>query len=469
MGRRDKEFLESVTIEDVAAEGKAIARINGKVLFVPHAIPGDIVDVQVNIKRKGYMEGYIVNMVSPSPARIEPFCSHYGVCGGCKWQALPYNMQLDYKRQQVVDQLSRIGKLELPEVMPTLGSQNTQYYRNKLEFTFSNKRWIESKDEMESLNDEQKLGLGFHIAGFFDKVLDINKCYLQPEPSNEIRLFVKEWAISHSVPFFDLREQSGMLRNMVIRTTSTGQVMVIVVFAKYSKEIVPALLDALKERFPSITSLNYVINSKRNDSISDLDCINYTGEEAIYEEMEGLRFKIGPKSFYQTNSHQAYRLYSVVREFAQLNGNEVVYDLYTGTGTIALFLASKASKMVGIEYVPEAIEDAKVNAEQNGITNTQFYAGDMKDMLTESFIASHGAPDVIVLDPPRAGIHPDVAKVIVAAAPEKIVYVSCNPASQARDLALMSENYKIMRVQPVDMFPHTHHVENVVLLTKKEN
>lgn len=466
MGRRDKEFLEGVVIDSVAAEGKAIAHVNGKVLFVPHAIPGDVADIQVNIKRKGYMEGYIVNLVKPSELRIDPFCSHYGVCGGCKWQSLPYELQLKYKGQQVEDQLTRIGHLKLPQILPVLGSEKTQEYRNKLEYTFSDKRWIESRSEMENIPENERQGLGFHIAGLFDKVLDIKKCYLQPEPSNQIRLFVREFALKHGYTFFNIREQSGFLRNLTIRNTTTGEVMVIVVFAYEDVEMRQALLDALKANFPQITSLNYVINGKKNDNISDLECITYSGNDAIYEKMEGLSFRIGPKSFYQTNSEQAYRLYSVVRDFAQLKGEEIVYDLYTGTGTIALFLASQASKVIGIEYVPEAIEDAKVNAKNNNLNNTTFYAGDMKDMLTTEFVAQHGKPDVIVLDPPRAGIHPDVAKVVVEAAPEKIVYVSCNPATQARDLALMSENYTITAVQPVDMFPHTHHVENVVKLER---
>ena len=467
MGRRDRELFQNIEIETVAAEGKSLAHVNGKVIFVPFAVPGDVVDIQVKIKRKGYMEGYVTNMIKPSPDRIEPFCSHFGVCGGCKWQSLPYSTQLRFKQQQVTDQLTRIGHLKLPEITPILGSENEQYYRNKLEFTFSSKRWIESLTEAENLPAEQRTGLGFHIAGLFDKVLDIEHCYLQPSPSNEIRLFVKQFAMKNGYTFFDLREQTGFLRTMVIRTSTTGEVMVIVVFANENKEDRERLLDALKENFPAITSLNWIINGKKNDSIADLDCSNYSGMLFITEKMEELTFRIGPKSFYQTNSHQAYRLYSIVRDFAELKGDEILYDLYTGTGTIALFLAKGASKVVGIEYVPEAIEDAKINAAENNIQNCSFFAGDMKDMLSPQFIEQNGKPNVVILDPPRAGIHPDVAKVLAEAAPEKIVYVSCNPATQARDIALLGDNYEIKRVQPVDMFPHTHHLENVVLLVKK--
>lgn len=467
MGRRDKELLENITIEAVASEGKALAHVNGKVVFVPFAIPGDVVNIQITKKRKGFMEGFVSELIEPSAQRIEPFCSHYGVCGGCKWQPLPYHLQLQNKEQQVIDQLRRIGNLQFEQPLPIMGSEKTQYYRNKLEYTFSSKRWIESMSEADNLSEKERYGLGFHIAGLFDKVLNIKHCYLQPEPSNEIRLFIREFALENDYTFFDLREQTGFLRTLVIRTTSTAEVMVIVVFAKEDKEKRERLLEALKEKFPNITSLNWIINTKRNDSISDLECFNYHGNKYIFEQMEELRFRIGPQSFYQTNSEQAYRLYCVVREFAQLTGNEVLYDLYTGTGTIALFLAKMASKVVGIEYVESAIEDAKVNAKDNKIDNCSFFAGDMKDILSNQFVEQQGKPDVIILDPPRAGIHPDVAKVILEAAPKKVVYVSCNPATQARDIALMSENYRITKVQPVDMFPHTHHLENVVLLEKR--
>ena len=477
MGRRDKELLSEVLVEDIAAEGKAIAHVNGKVLFIPYAIPGDVVDVQVKIKRKGYMEGYITRLVKPSPDRIDPFCSHFGLCGGCKWQVLPYSLQLKFKQQQVIDQLTRIGHLELPGISPILGSEHEREYRNKLEYTFSSKRWIESVKEAENLSYEERIGLGFHITGLFDKVLDIQKCYLQHDLSNRIRLFVKRFAIENKIPFFDLREQTGTMRNLIIRNTSTGEWMVTVVFAEIESENDSScrdslsedrnlLLDAIAAEFSQVTSLNYIINNKKNDSVADLECVNYNGNDAIYEVMEGLKFRIGPKSFYQTNSEQAYRLYSVVRDFAALNGDETLYDLYTGTGTIALFLASQAKKVIGIEYVPEAIEDAIINARNNNISNSSFFAGDMKNILTDSFIEENGKPDIIVLDPPRAGIHPDVAEVILRSSPAKIVYVSCNPASQARDLALMKDSYTIERVQPIDMFPHTHHVENVVLLKR---
>lgn len=463
--RKKKEpvILQNIEIESIAAEGNALARVEGKVLFVPWCIPGDIVDVRVTKKKSAYMEGVMQRIVTPSPLRLEPFCEHYTVCGGCKWQPLPYDLQLKYKQQQVEDQLKRIGKLVLPPIEPILGSEKTVEYRNKLEFTFSNKRWILSGEDAEGLSDVEKLGLGFHISGFFDKVLDIKKCHLQASPSNEIRLWIKQYAIDNGLSFFDLREQTGLLRNLVIRTASTGEVMVIVVFACESEHITE-LMEELKNAFPQINSLYYIVNTKRNDSISDQTPILFSGSDAIYEQMEDLKFKIGPKSFYQTNSLQAYRLYSVVREFADLKGNEIVYDLYTGTGTIGLFLSNNAAKVVGIEYVPEAIEDAKVNASNNGRANAFFFAGDMKDMLTGDFINENGKPDVVILDPPRAGIHPSVAEVLLQAQAPRMVYVSCNPATQARDLALLQEKYEITRVRPVDMFPHTHHVENVVAL-----
>lgn len=461
-------LLEGLEITALAAEGKAMGHWNDVVVFVPMTVPGDVVDVQIRCKRRRYMEGFVVRYVRKSAQRAEPFCEHFGVCGGCKWQILPYAQQLKYKQQQVADQLSRIGHLELPEIMPILGSEKTRYYRNKLEFTFSNRRWILPEEDIEALSETDRLGLGFHISNFFDKVLDIKECHLQPEPSNAIRMFIREYAVEKGLSFFDLREQTGFLRNMIIRTSSTGETMLIVVFAYDDKEKRTALLEAVGKRFKEITSLHYVINGKRNDSIADLECVRYAGEECIYERMENLKFRIGPKSFYQTNSEQAYRLYSTVREFAGLKGDEIVYDLYTGTGTIALFLSGKAKKVIGIEYVKEAIEDARINARDNGVENCFFYTGDMKDMLTEEFIGQNGRPDLTVLDPPRAGIHPDVAKVLIEAAPRKIVYVSCNPATQARDLALLSEKYRITKMQPVDMFPHTHHVENVAALEWKD-
>lgn len=465
MSRKKQDIiLENVLIESVAAEGKALARVDGTVLFVPFAVPGDVVDVKVTKKKKNYMEGYILRIVTPSEHRLEPFCSHFGVCGGCKWQPLPYPMQLQAKQQQVYDQLVRIGHLEVPEISPIIPSDKTVYYRNKLEFTFSRRRWIFADEDPDSMPDEERCGLGFHVGKFFDKVLDIKQCYLQKDPSNSIRLFIRDYALEHGLEFFDIREHTGFLRNMFIRTSESGSVMLIICFYHEDAEARTALLDAVSAGFPQITSLYYVINGKANDSISDQECLLYKGEEAIYEYMEGLKFKIGPKSFYQTNTGQAYKLYSVAREYAGLTGNETVYDLYTGTGTIAQFVSSKARKVIGIEYVPEAIADAKENARANGISNCDFYAGDMKDILTDGFVEQHGRPDVVILDPPRAGIHPDVANVILNAEPKRIVYVSCNPASQARDLAILSSKYTITAVQPVDMFPHTHHVENVVRL-----
>ena len=470
MGRNRKLdiVLENITIENVAAEGKAIAHTeDGMVVFVEFAVPGDVVDIAVTRKKKAYIEGRIIRIVKPSERRLEPFCEHFGICGGCRWQPLPYDIQLAAKQRQVYDQLTRIGHLKLPEISTIIGSDKTQYYRNKLEFTASDKRWL-SREEMEQLTGADGTmapnpGLGFHVGKFFDKVLDIRHCCLQPEPSNAIRLFIKEYAVRNGITFYNIRENRGVLRNMFVRTTDDGQVMLIVCFGEDSPAI-PALLDAVAAEFPQITSLYYAVNLKCNDSMGDQTCILYKGDEAIYEKMEGLRFKIGPKSFYQTNTGQAYKLYRVAREFAGLTGKETVYDLYTGTGTIAQFVSAGASKVIGIEYVPEAITDARINAEGNGITNCEFFAGDMKDVLTSGFIAEHGRPDVMIVDPPRAGMHPDVIKVILEAAPKRIVYVSCNPASQARDLETLCTKYEITAVQPVDMFPHTQHVENVCKL-----
>lgn len=469
MGRKKLDLiLENVKIEAVAAEGKSLAHVDGTVVFVEFAVPGDIVNVKVTKKKKNYMEGFILEIVKPSEDRLQPFCEHFGICGGCRWQPLPYDMQLKAKQQQVWDQLVRIGHLEIPDISPILPSDKTKYYRNKLEFTFSNKRWIYNNEDPDSLTDEERLGLGFHVGKFFDKVLDIKHCSLQPEPSNEIRLFIREYAVTHKLEFYNIRENTGFLRNIIVRNNQVGDVMLTVCFAYDDQDKIVPMLDAIAAEFPQIKSLHYVINEKLNDSISDLDCILYKGEDAIWETMGKLKFKIGPKSFYQTNSEQAYKLYSVAKEFAALTGNEVVYDLYTGTGTIAQFISDKASKVIGIEYVKEAIEDARINAEANGITNCTFFDGDMKDILTADFIKEHGKPEVMIIDPPRAGMHPDVVKVIMEAAPERIVYVSCNPASQARDLAMMSPMYEITAVQPVDMFPHTMHVENVCALRLKD-
>lgn len=460
--------LEGLTIENVAAEGKAVAHTaDGQVVFVEFAVPGDVVDVRVFRKNKSYMEGRITGIVKPSVHRLEPVCEHFGICGGCRWQPLPYEMQLRAKQQQVYDQLVRIGHLDIPEISPIIPSDRTEYYRNKLEFSFSSKRWIYDDEDAGSLTAAEKVGLGFHVGKFFDKVLDIRHCHLQKEPSNRLRLFIRDYAVRNGLEFYDIRENKGYLRNMFVRTTEDGQLMLILCFSREEKETRERMLDAIIDAFPEITSLYYVINSKLNDSISDQECVLYHGAEVIVETMENLKFRIGPKSFYQTNSPQAFKLYSAARELAALSGNEIVYDLYTGTGTIAQFVSSRASKVVGIEYVPEAIADAVVNASVNGIDNCHFFAGDMKDVLDADFIAAHGRPDVVILDPPRAGIHPDVAKVILEAAPERIVYVSCNPATQARDLAILCSRYEITAVQPVDMFPHTQHVENICALRLK--
>lgn len=472
MARKKKELplLEKVTITDVAAEGKAVAKVNELVIFVPYVVPGDVVDLQVKRKKNHYAEAVAVKFHEKSPLRTEPFCSHFGVCGGCKWQCLSYEEQLKYKQKQVFDNLTRIGKVELPEFRPILGSEKTRFYRNKLEFTFSNKRWLTEEEVKQDVKYDQMNAVGFHIPGAFDKVLAIDKCWLQDDISNQIRNAVRDYAYAHNFPFFDLRTQEGLLRNIMIRTSSTGELMVVLqckVTDYEGRRKMEEILQFMADSFPQITSLMYVINNKCNDTIGDLDVEVFKGNDHIFEEMEGLRFKVGPKSFYQTNSEQAYNLYKVAREFAGLTGNELVYDLYTGTGTIANFVARQARKVVGIEYVPEAIEDAKVNSALNGIDNTLFYAGDMKDILTNDFIAEHGRPDVIITDPPRAGMHNDVIDVILAAEPKRIVYVSCNPATQARDLQLLDGKYKVTAVQPVDMFPHTHHVENVVQLERR--
>jgi len=469
VARKKKELplLEKVTIADVAAEGKAIAKVNDLVIFVPYVAPGDVVDLQIKRKKNKYAEAEAVKFHELSPRRAVPFCRHYGVCGGCKWQVLPYSEQIRYKQKQVEDNLRRIGKVELPDISPILGSAKTEFYRNKLEFTFSNKRWLTDEEIRQDVKYDRMDAVGFHIPGAFDKVLAIEKCWLQDDISNRIRNAIRDYAYEHHYSFINLRTQEGMLRNMIVRTSSTGELMVILICKiteSREMELFKQLLQFVADAFPEITSLLYLINNKCNDTINDLDVHTFKGKDHIFEEMEGLRFKVGPKSFYQTNSEQAYILYKAVREFAGLTGNELVYDLYTGTGTIANFVARQARRVIGIEYVPEAIEDAKVNAAINSIDNVQFYAGDMKDILTPEFIHLHGRPDVIITDPPRAGMHPDVVDAILFASPQRIVYVSCNPATQARDLQLLDAKYKVKAVQPVDMFPHTHHVENAVLL-----
>ncbi len=469
MSRKKKPLplIPSVEVTDIAAEGKAIAKIDNLVVFIPYVVPGDVIDVQISRKKNKYAEGKAVRIEKYSEKRTEPFCEHFGVCGGCKWQMLPYEEQLKYKQKQVEDNLTRIGKIELPEVQPILGSEKTVFYRNKLEFSFSNKKWltqeqIESGETFDNMN-----ALGFHIPGMFDKVLDIHKCWLQDDISNRIRNFIREYCFSKGYTFFDLRNKGGMMRNMFVRTSTTGELMVIIVFYEYMRSEREDLLTAIANEFPEITSLLYIINEKANDTITDQVVMTWSGSDSIYEEMEGLRFKIGPKSFYQTNSEQAYVLYKVARDFAGLTGSELVYDLYTGTGTIANFVAKQAKKVIGIEYVEDAIMDAQFNSKNNGIENTLFYAGDMKDILTQDFINEHGKPDVIITDPPRAGMHDDVVNAILFAEPQRIVYVSCNPATQARDISLLDCKYKVEKVQPVDMFPHTHHVENVVLIVRK--
>ena len=472
MSRKKKPLpiLENVTITDYAAEGKSLARVNDLVVFVPFAVPGDVVDLQVRRKKHSYCEAEIIRIVKPSDVRVEPRCAHFGECGGCKRQNVPYAEQLKMKQKQVFDQLTRIGKVELPELRPILGSEKTFGYRNKLEFGCCNKRWLTKEEVATGTEYTQMNAIGFHITGAFDKILPIEKCYLMDDLHNRIRNAIRDYAYATGMTFYDLRGKHGLLRDIVIRNSDTGEWMVLVQF-HYDEEgddgRAKALLQHVADTFPEITALLYVDNQKMNDTYNDLDLQVFKGNDHIFETMDGLKFKVGAKSFYQTNTEQAFRLYSVVRDFAGLTGGELVYDLYTGTGTIANFVSRYARKVVGIEYVPEAIEDAKVNSEINGITNTDFYAGDMKDILTDAFIAENGRPDVIITDPPRAGMHPDVVQTIIRAAARRIVYVSCNPATQARDLALLDQYYKVEAVQPVDMFPHTPHVENVVLLNKR--
>lgn len=468
--RKPLPILTDILITDVAAEGKAIAKVDNLVIFVPYVVPGDVVDLQIKRKKHSYAEAEAIALKKPSELRAKPFCKHFGVCGGCKWQCLPYEEQLRFKQKQVWDNLTRIGKIELPEMMPILGSKHVARYRNKLEFGFSNKKWLTSEQVASGVQFDCMDAVGFHIPGAFDKILDIEECHLMDDINNRLRNGIRAYALAHGLTFFDLRQQTGLLRNMMIRTSATGEIMLLMQFCMRGADDeaqAKALLEHLHATFPEVTSLLYVNNTKCNDTIGDLDVITFAGTPFIYETMEGLRFKVGPKSFYQTNTEQAYELYKVARNFAALTGDELVYDLYTGTGTIANFVARQARQVVGIEYVPEAIEDAKVNAELNGLDNTLFYAGDMKDILTTGFIERHGKPDVIITDPPRAGMHADVVNAILFAAPRRIVYVSCNPATQARDLALLDADYRVTKVQPVDMFPQTHHVENVVCLERR--
>ena len=472
MGRKKKELpiIENITITDVAAEGKALAKVDDMVVFVPFVVPGDVVDLQIKKKKHHYCEAVAVNIRQYSPDRCEPFCPHFGVCGGCKWQILPYSEQLKYKQKQVLDNLTRIGKVELDNVMPILGSHKTTEYRNKLEFGFSNKRWLTQEEIEKGEVYAQTNAVGFHVSGSFDKILPITQCRLMDDINNRLRNAIRDYGYSHGLTFYDLYQHSGLLRNMMVRNSNTGELMLLMQFCITTEEEQRQAMDLMEylgNAFPEITSLLYVNNQKCNDTFGDLEVVTYKGNDHIFLQMENLRFKVGPKSFYQTNTEQAYELYKVARGVAGLTGQELVYDLYTGTGTIANFVAAHARKVIGIEYVPEAIEDAKINSQLNGIGNTLFFAGDMKDILNKDFIETHGRPDVIITDPPRAGMHKDVIDTILFAAPRRIVYVSCNPATQARDLALMDGAYKVAGVRPVDMFPHTQHVENVVLLEKR--
>ncbi len=460
-------FVENAAIVDISSEGKSVAKVDGMVIFIDGGVPGDVADVMITRKKNNYAEGHIVTLKQASPDRIEPVCEHFGACGGCKWQNLNYANQLVFKQKTVSDALTRIGKLDISTLKPIFPNKAAYYYRNKLEFSFSDKKWLTNDEVKSGEAIDNRNALGFHIPKMFDKILDIRNCYLQEEPSNSIRNAIKEFALKHRLSFFGVRDKTGLLRTLMIRTASTGELMVLIQFFENQPENIVLLLDYLKRTFPQITSLQYVINQKGNDTLQDLDIITYYGRDHIFEEMEGLKFKISAKSFYQTNSSQAYELYKITRNFCGLTGNEVVYDLYTGTGTIANFVAKQAQKVIGVEYVQDAVEDAKVNSQLNGITNTSFFAGDMKDILNETFIAKHGKPGVIITDPPRSGMHEDVVRAILKAAPEKIVYVSCNPATQARDLAMMTEEYTIQNIQAVDMFPQTAHVENVVLLVRK--
>ena len=464
MGRRKNlPLFEEVCIENIGAEGKSIARVDGIVVFVKDAVPGDVVDLQVFRKKGRFMEARVVKYHSYSDERTDPFCEHFGVCGGCKWQHLPYDRQLFYKEQQVVDAFRHIAGVEIPEALPILASDPITQYRNKMEFTFSNHRWLLDHEAKQETPFEHTNAVGLHVPGRFDKVVDIQTCYLQGEPTNALRNFLRDIALEKKLTFYDHRTKEGLLRNLIIRTSTLGEVMVIL-SVQFDVPEVYEVLDAIKEKFSDLTSLMYVINPKKNETLYDQDIITWSGRDHIFEELEELKFKIGPKSFFQTNSYQALKLYQIAREFAGLLGDEVLYDLYTGTGTIANFMAGKASSVVGIESVPESIEDAKLNSEINGIGNTHFFAGDMKDIFTDSFIAENGKPDVIITDPPRAGMHTKVVEQILRIAPKRIVYVSCNPATQARDVELLGRSYRVSKIQPVDMFPHTHHVENVALL-----
>jgi len=466
--RKKLPFFEKVEITDIASEGKSIAKVNDMVIFVKMVAPGDIVDLQVIKKKKNYMEARVTAFHKYSDLRVEPFCEHFGTCGGCKWQHIPYELQLKSKQKQAEDNLRRIGGIEIPPLKPILGSEQSQFYRNKLEFSFSDHRWITAEEAESGEELGEMRALGFHVPGFFDKIVDVEKCWLQEDPSNKIRNTIKKFSLENDFSYYNIREHTGFMRNVVVRTSTTGDLMVIVVFNEENMQARESLLDYLKKEVPEISSLFYVVNEKFNDTLYDQNLVVYSGKDHIIEKMEDLQFKIGPKSFFQTNSRQAQRLYEVAREFSELEGDEIVYDLYTGTGTIANFIAGKAKKVVGIESVPEAIEDAKINSELNKIENTEFFVGDMKDVFTDEFVEKNGRPNVIITDPPRAGMHSKVVEQILKLGAQRIVYVSCNPATQARDLQILDEKYKINRVQPVDMFPHTHHVENIVQLELRD-
>ncbi|NBC83880.1 MAG: 23S rRNA (uracil(1939)-C(5))-methyltransferase RlmD [Bacteroidetes bacterium] len=467
MGKRKLPRIDNLVITDMASEGKSLGKHEGKVIFVPLTAPGDVLDVQVIRKRKKYLEAVPIAYKQKSMLRTEPFCQHFGVCGGCKWQHLPYAEQLKFKEQQVLDHLVRIGKCDISRTDPIIGADENTYYRNKLEFTFSDSRWLSDEEINSGKEFQDRRALGFHVPGMFDRIVDIDKCYLQSDPSNEIRNEIKSFAYQNGYTFFNHKEQTGLLRNLIIRNTGTGQLMVIVVFYEDLPAQREKLMQFIASRFSQINSLLYIINQKANDTIPDQDVHIFKGADCIYEQLEELTFKIGPKSFFQTNSRQALQLYSKTLELADLSQNDTVYDLYTGTGSIALFMARHCKKIIGIEYVPEAIDDARENAEINSIANASFFSGDMKEVLNNEFLNAHGKPQVIITDPPRAGMHKDVLEVIKVASPDRIVYVSCNSATQARDIELLSEMYEVTRVQPVDMFPHTHHVENIVLLKKR--
>ncbi|TXI14070.1 MAG: 23S rRNA (uracil(1939)-C(5))-methyltransferase RlmD [Pedobacter sp.] len=467
-GTINSSFLPDIQVIDIAEEGKGVGRSGDVVVFIDHAIPGDIVDVKLTRKKKKFYEGKIHRLIRPSEHRTESFCTHFGTCGGCKWQHMDYSAQLKFKQKAVVDALQRLGGVDTSAIEPILPSKKSQYYRNKLEYTFSDKRWLTNED-IQSNEKLEMNALGFHIPGRFDKILDIEHCYLQQSPSNEIRNQVRDYALTNGLSFYNLKDHTGALRNLIIRIASTGEIMLVVVFAYATQEQIHQMMYFLKDRFPEITSLLYIINQKKNDTIFDQTIELFSGRDHIFEEMDGLKFKISAKSFYQTNSNQAYELYQIVKEFASFQGNEIVYDLYTGAGTIANFIASSVKAVIGIEYVPTAIEDAKINSSINNIHNTRFYAGDMKDILTVDFVQTHGKPDIIITDPPRAGMHTDVVQRLLEIEAQKIVYVSCNAATQARDIGLLNEKYTVSRIRPVDMFPHTQHVENVILLVLKRH